>query len=274
MHSYRPTFLQESSEGLFLRCRNSTAGEPQGTLLWIHGLGESGLGFEGIAGHDRLGAWHHLVVDLPGYGKSSWPATAPDLAETADRLARWLDARSEGPVIAAGHSMGGVVALLLAERHPGRLRALVNIEGNVTEGDAVFSSRIAAQELQAFGSNGGREALLDAIYGEGVEDAALRTYFASMSLCDPRVVHRHARELVELSLQETTARRQAALELPHLYLAGVPGGAAEASLRRLKEEQVPTLRVEDCGHWPFLDRPEAFLDALLPFLEGLPEVRS
>ena len=46
------------------------------TVLWIHGLGESGLCFERLLARPDLADWQHVVADLPGYGRTAWP-TAP-----------------------------------------------------------------------------------------------------------------------------------------------------------------------------------------------------
>ena len=57
--------------GMFVR-----ESRPQGvcgTIVYIHGLGESGLCFERLIAEPRLDRWHQLAPDLPGYGKSPFP---------------------------------------------------------------------------------------------------------------------------------------------------------------------------------------------------------
>src|SRR5690606_15654748 len=67
-------------------------------LLWLHGLGDSGVSFEQLAGAPELAGWRQLSPDLPGYGRSPWPAQPWDLAAQADHLAAWLRERGELPV--------------------------------------------------------------------------------------------------------------------------------------------------------------------------------
>jgi pimeloyl-ACP methyl ester carboxylesterase len=87
-------------------------------LLLLHGFGGSAWNFTELA---PLLAGHRLILpDLPGQGGSA-PLPAPSLAGFADALAGLLDR----PALVVGHSMGGVVALRLAERHPGLVSGLV-----------------------------------------------------------------------------------------------------------------------------------------------------
>ena len=92
-------------------------------VVWLHGLGEQSASFDAIARHPRLAGYTHVLPDLPGYGRSPWPDPDPtgrdSLARLASHLARWLaDRESAEPPVLVGHSMGGVLALLVAERIP------------------------------------------------------------------------------------------------------------------------------------------------------------
>ena len=128
-------------QGMFLR--SLPADESLGTLLYIHGLGESGLCFEGSMTHPSLGRWRSLVPDLPSYGKSAWTSEPLSVEGHAEHLEGLLRARGSEPVVVIGHSMGGVIGTLLSERAPELVRAFVNVEGNISLGDCGFSSRAA-----------------------------------------------------------------------------------------------------------------------------------
>ena len=234
-------------------------------IVYIHGLGESGLCFDELASQPELAGFRHVIVDLPGYGRSPWPAVAPSLVELAEvvasGLAQWRG--DERAPIVVGHSMGGVIGTILCERHPDAVGALVNIEGNVTRGDCTASAVAARQSLDDFVA-GGFDTLRDTTYAEGVRDVAKRGYYAAMRFADPRSFHRHARELVAVSDDESMAARLAAIaaRVPLVYVAGVPGGAAARTLAVLAERAIATVRVEPAGHWPFIDRPDVVANAI------------
>ncbi|MBW2645758.1 MAG: hypothetical protein JRE23_06215, partial [Deltaproteobacteria bacterium] len=64
--------------------------DSKGTIVYIHGLGESGLCFEKLIADARMQKWSHVAPDLPGYGKSPWPGQPMGLKEFVSYLGRWL----------------------------------------------------------------------------------------------------------------------------------------------------------------------------------------
>lgn len=217
-------------------------------LVWIHGLGESSTAFDGVA--ERLAGFTHVLVDLPGYSRSPWPADAMSLDALADHLARWLGERA--PAALVGHSMGGVLATLIAERAP--VRAVVNIDGNISPGDCTFSGRA----LQV-----GFAQLKTEILGKPGVPA---TYYAAMCFASPDMFHRHARDLVEMSATLQLAPRFAALPVPALFIAGVPDGICAESRALLDRAGARWVGIEPAGHWVYLDQPERFGSEVAEFL--------
>jgi pimeloyl-ACP methyl ester carboxylesterase len=236
-------------------------------LVWIHGLGEQSRSLDAIAAHPALAGFAHTLVDLPGYGRSPWPdAAAPpdDLEALADRLAGWLADRR--PVL-VGHSMGGVLAQLIAER--AAVRAVIDAEGNLSRGDCTHSALAAAYPLDDFLGHGYAAMRAD-VYDGGRTDLALRGYHAAMALASPRVFHHHAHQLVDLSEPETLVTRLAALAVPTLYLAGgLPGGICPRSRELLDQHRVRWLHIEPSGHWLHIDQPDRFAAALAGFVGEL-----
>lgn len=258
--------IQSVEQGMFLRVLGRA--ELQGPVLWVHGLGESGLCFERIVRHPLLAGWRHLVPDLPGYGRSAWPREPISLPDQASRLAGWLALRDEGPAVLVGHSMGGVLGLLMADRHPSSVRAVLDIDGNITLDDCRYSGQAARWAPDDFAASG-FDLFRDGIYRDGLDDPAHRGYYASLRLADPRAFHRHAQDLVALSAAGDLARRLASLPCPARYVCGEPHGASPRSLQLLHAAGVRTTAITPAGHWPFLDQPDAFARAVRDFLDAL-----
>lgn len=254
---------QQPRNGLFVRER--PVAESRGVLLFVHGLGESGLCFEALLDEPRLDAWRRLAIDLPGYGKSPWQPEPCDFAATTARLAAWLDAEDLPPVVVVGHSMGGMLGADLARLVPARVRAFLNVEGNISFADCTASQEAAVDTLENFLARGHR-ALLERTDQGGAEDRALRGYYASLRLADPRQFHRDSVELVERSRAETLAAETAAVACPTHYVLGDPRGTGTHSRALLDAAGVSWQAIADAGHWPYLDQHEHFVDALIAFL--------
>jgi pimeloyl-ACP methyl ester carboxylesterase/CRP-like cAMP-binding protein len=62
--------------------------------------------------------FHCLAVDLPGYGQSPPAPERVTISRYADLLAKLIEQVSRGPVVLIGHSMGGMISMTLAMRHP------------------------------------------------------------------------------------------------------------------------------------------------------------
>jgi pimeloyl-ACP methyl ester carboxylesterase len=179
-------------------------------VVWLHGLGEWSQNFDALAAHPAFAGFSHVLPDLPGYGRSPWPERADDLDAVADRLVAWLGDRRPALI---GASMGGVLATLIAER--AAVRAVVDVEGNLSRGDCTLSGEAAAYSLDDFVAFG-FAAMRAEVYDAGRTDMALRSYHTALGTASPRVFHHHARQLVAISEPEQLASRLASLSVPAL----------------------------------------------------------
>jgi len=82
--------------------------------------------------------------DMIGYGRRRSEEDGIDLPGQAAALARCLRDEVGRPAWLLGHSVGGAVAMMVADREPELVRGLVSVEGNFTLRDAFWCARIAA----------------------------------------------------------------------------------------------------------------------------------
>jgi pimeloyl-ACP methyl ester carboxylesterase len=78
-------------------------------------------------GRDLAARRRTIALDLRNHGESPHAAVMTYDSMVADVLA-WLDVRAIGAADFIGHSMGGKVAMVLACRHPERVRRLVIVD--------------------------------------------------------------------------------------------------------------------------------------------------
>ena len=115
-------------------------GEP---VLLLHGQGASAhdwaLQLDALVAHFQV-----LIVELRGHGRSSVP---PDGPYTMEQLARdvvaVLDALDWPAAHVVGHSMGGLVGLVLALEAPARVRSLVLINAYARFTQRTLFERVA-----------------------------------------------------------------------------------------------------------------------------------
>lgn len=240
----------------------SYPGESRDTILFIHGFGAWSGAWAKIAGHPALARFRKLAPDLPGHGMSGPCPDGMSHGGIVEVLADWLRAWEEGPVFLVGHSMGGVVAQMLAERHPELVRALIDVEGNISRDDCYISGKVAGQTAEEFVRAGHAQLQLE-IYRAGHSDQALRDYFVGMSMAEPRTLHALAGELVEMSEREDLAARLRALPIRTRYVGGQPGGIGNRSVNLLQQAGVDTVILSPSGHVPFEDQPDEFAKAVV-----------
>ena len=106
----------------------SRAGDGPDPVVCLHGITAQHRAFNALA-RDLEGSRPLVGVDLRGRGDSAKPDSGYGLEAHARDVIRVLDHLGLHRAVIAGHSMGGFVALKVALAYPGRVRALVLLDG-------------------------------------------------------------------------------------------------------------------------------------------------
>jgi pimeloyl-ACP methyl ester carboxylesterase len=114
--------------GIDLHYDERGTGEP--AVLLLHAMGGS-TAFMAPQLHHLGQRWRTLAVDLRGHGASAAPAGDYSAAVLADDVAALARALGLDRPVVIGHSMGGVVALELAARHPALPRAAALLDAPI-----------------------------------------------------------------------------------------------------------------------------------------------
>jgi pimeloyl-ACP methyl ester carboxylesterase len=242
-------------------------------LLLVHGFGGAAWNFSELP--PLLPVRRLIIPDLPGHGASS-PLPAPTLAGFADVLAEILD----GPVDVLGHSLGRVVALRLAERHPSLVRSLVlAAAAGISSSTRVAEITIALTGIVQPGRIAGRRV------GRVARSRRLRSFvFGGFEVANPellteRAVHgflrgptMHTDALgAGLALVADDPRQDLdRVRCPVLVLWGardkqVPLEDGFEYARRLG---APLRVIADCGHLLIGERPDVCARAVLEFTQA------
>ena len=247
-------------------------------LLLVHGFGGAAWNFSELA--PLLPGRRLIVPDLPGHG-ASVPLPAASMAGFADVLAGLLD----GPADVVGHSLGGVVALRLAERHPALVRSVVlAAAAGISSSTRIAEVTIALTGIVQPGRIAGRRA------GRVARSKRLRRLvFGGFEVANPdllteRAVHGFLRgppmhtDALAAGLALAADDPRTDLErvrCPVLVLWGardrqVPLDDAFEYARRLG---APLRVIADCGHLLIGERPDVCARAILEFTGSVASTR-
>ncbi|KUF13638.1 alpha/beta fold hydrolase [Streptomyces silvensis] len=217
-----------------------------------------------------------IAPDVRGHG---WSSNASVPFRQTDDLAALLRHLDVGPAVLVGLSMGAGIAVDTALEHPALVRALV-VSGAGTsepEFDDPWVKAIQAEWARA------------AAAGDAAGFAAAHLLFVAgphrtFDDVDQDVIVR-VRDMVTHTLSKHTGdeppsilpvtdtwARAAELDVPVLALSGaVDSDDCKGMAARLADSVADgrTVTVENCAHYPNMERPDAFNDALQGFLDQM-----
>ena len=246
-------------------------------LLFVHGLGESGLCFREAFESRDMEEYSLVVPDMMGYGRSSGNAGGDFSMESQiRRLWRLVDLLHLGSFYVVGHSLGGDIGTFMASsdtRH--RIKGLVNIEGDLTPHDIFFSNRVvsaaeAGRFTEWFEKDFKEEIVLK---GWGSQWPSCRRYYASLQFARPEAFLANAKEIYEKT-QALPGRREcltgstyAALKMPKVFCWGSES-LARGTQEFLESASLHHRKFEPAFHWPMIDQAESFYAFLFEFIQS------
>ena len=231
-------------------------------MLFIHGLGESGLCFEDAFRQPALDSYNLIVPDLAGYGRSSSAATYSFEAQLA-RIRQVLGHFEVGELHLAGHSLGSDLAILACQDALPHVAKLVILEGHITNsGIFIANQAVAAHERGEF-SDWWRRGFTEKIVYEqwGADSLAVRGYYASLRFSRPEAMLQNSLELVR---RREFGEIYCGLPMPKMFCYGTRS-VTQPTLDFLAAHNLSS-RAFDGAHWFMLDQPADFYGFLAGFL--------
>lgn len=238
-------------------------------LVFSHALGMDRQAWDPVL--RELGAGHRtLVFDHLGHGRSEAPVGPYSMARLVEEAAALLRDVAREPVVWVGLSMGGMVGMGLAIRHPQLVRALVvaNSTAHYPESArAGWDTRMATVRQQ------GLPAIADTVMG--------RYFHAAFRTAQPEVVARARSTLLTTPVAGYLACCGAvrdvdwrdtlpAIACPTLVIAGAldegtPPAMSEAITQAVCHAELEIL--PEASHISAIEQPVAFAVRLRAFLQ-------
>lgn len=241
-------------------------------VVFIHGAeGDHsvwGLQSRYLAHHGRA----VLALDLPGHGRSAGPPIE-SIETLADWLVEVLDAARVPRAQIVGHSMGALVAVEFAARHPDRVDRIALL-------GAAFPMRVSAELLEATRTDEARAQQMINIWSH----SAYAHYPSSpgpgfwVHGANLRLMERQRTGVLPVDFaacNDYSGGLTAAAKVgcPALFLIArrdvmTPGRAAQDLVKAIRGAQV--IEIAGSGHYMMAEKPDEVLDALRGFLAAAP----
>lgn len=240
--------------------------EGQGSpLVLLHGITENRSAWDPFV--EDLSAEHSVIrLDFRGHGESQRVETASTVDLVGDVI-RVVEELGISEPAYLGHSLGGLVATIVAAVHGARRVVCVDQRLSVRP----FHELVRGMEGRLRG-----EAFRDALLDEAVEmgfDKVPSAHRARLESERSRVAQGVVlglwQPLFEQSAEEIdrgVAPILSRLTAPYLAIHGEPLDAPYLDWLRAAIPHAEIETWEDDGHWLHLVEPERFLDRILPFL--------
>jgi pimeloyl-ACP methyl ester carboxylesterase len=253
-------------------------------VVLVHGFGGSTWSWRATLPALAAAGYRAVAIDLADFGLAdkSWEREATHDRQ-ADLVAAVMEARAIPSATIAGHSMGANVLVWLAVRHPERVAGAVLVDAATGSaapagGPGFVGALLQLPNVRRIGQLVLRTQLDEARMGE-----VLRSAYADPARVDDEDVAGYAAALQtvdwdlgllgilrDASGNEVTEPLADVLRVPTLIAWGrddpwIPLASGE-SLR----EELPAAAwavIDDAGHLPMEEQPEAFNEILLAWLE-------
>jgi pimeloyl-ACP methyl ester carboxylesterase len=232
------------------------------TMVFIHGAGLDHSLFGLQSRYFGYHGWNVLALDLPGHGRSAGPPLA-SIGGMADWLSSLLASLKIQKASLVGHSMGALVALEFASRHPVERIALIGV---------AYPMKVSEAFLDAARRNDHAAYDMETIWGHAAQvplggnpNPGMWMYgdaLARLRRLAPGVLYNDLKACNDFELSGNVA-------CPVLLIVGkrdvmTPPKAAVSLSEKIKAE---TVTVGNSGHSLMAEAPDATLDALIQFFK-------
>lgn len=210
-----------------------------------------------------------IVPDLRGFGDSGSSAGPVSMSCFADDIWALGQHLGLGPVILAGHSMGGYIALAIAKAYPAMLRGLVLVgtKAGSDSVDAASEHLEVAKKLIRGGPSGVLEDLASNMLSSANPDGdKVASVLSCMTSASPEGI---AGALRGMALRPDMNDVLDKIRVPTLIISGsedrvLPVRESEALARAIPDSRLRI--IPKAGHLVALDQSEAFNDAMKEWL--------
>jgi pimeloyl-ACP methyl ester carboxylesterase len=229
-------------------------------IVCLHGLQSNAQLFEDLFTQSFLNSYSLLAIDLIGFGNSAKSDDfSYDIADQAEIIKLMLAKLHIKQLHLIGHSLGGMVGVLLLEPLREVILSFANLEGNLVLADCSISKDVV-QYTQAEFESTEYERLKESVRQSGQKSTAHRSDW--LETITARVFYKTSASIVEWSKHEKLLTLFSEAPTKRMFMYGVEN----ASKAALVPASIKQVGIAGAGHFMLLDNPEACYAALEDFI--------
>lgn len=241
------------------------SGEP---IVILHGLFGSSQNWAGM-GRKLSPSGHLFALDLRNHGESPHAPTH-SLADCVQDLADWADARGLRRLRLIGHSMGGLVAMGFALRHPQRTSGAASIDIAPRPYPPEHAGELSAMKTDIRSCRSRAE--VEAVLLPMVPDVRTRQFLMTNAVRDGEGFRwrPNVPVLERSTVASDWADTEGRYEGEALLIACGKSSYVQEQDHALMRRFFPRVRIETLAaadHWPHVTAPRELEAALRAFLE-------
>ena len=227
-----------------------------------------------------------LAVDPRGIGRSTKSPPPYSVESWADDFAGMIDKLGFGPIHVLGSSLGGAIALALAQRHPGRLKSLT-VVGGFSELDRAteLNFRLRLKLIEKLGMSDevadymGLWTLTRKFINSDAGYAVMRANQANIRTNSAESYSAFVEALLRWGRCQPGQEQEpkftsllSSIKLPTLVVTSdndhlIPKELSDLIAARISGAKLAVM--PGAGHIPFMEQPENVARIVLDFIEGL-----
>ena len=258
-------------------------------IILIHGLGDEADTWRYLI-EPLAGKYHVFAIDLPGFGRSDKPDRDYSPQFFLSTLSEFLAAQSIKKTFLMGSSLGAILSHEYALQYPQQIQGLVLLDGALIQKEPMLDLSLRLMRMPLLGewlytrlrknpdaafdslrnvyhnldtmSEKDRDFLYRRVNKRVWSDGQRQAYFSTL---------RNLTDWVKAS-QDGLKKRLSRLDMPTIVIRGefdqlFPDENADTLVEA--QSNAKKVVIKDAGHLPHQEAPQAVLDAVLPWLEGL-----
>lgn len=238
------------------------------TILFIHGLGGAKENYLESCKADSLAEHTLICFDNPGTGNSTYyDDFLLDVDDLTQITSLFIEQLNITNFILCGTSMGGLTTLLYLKRGGlAKVKAYVNIEGNLMSEDCMFSSKVVTYDYDTF-----RNQIFPNTISDMKNNGNTGYHIIANNLqlnTNVKSYYNYSFQTVEYSGTGELLNQYLTMEIPKVFIYGQENSSL-SYIPRLLQNDMTVKEISDSNHFVFYDNPKELYDTIGDFISNL-----